>query len=397
MLNGLPKADIDNARVAIVHDWLPVYAGAERVLEQMLEVFPNADVFSLIEFLPENQRAFLGGRAVSTSFIQKLPFARKHYRLYLPFAPLAIEQFDLRGYDVVLSSSYVVAKGVLTTPDQLHVSYVHSPIRYAWDLYFDYLENGGLTKGIRSLAARMILHYMRLYDAGTADRVDHFIANSRHVARRIEKTYRRTADVIYPPVATEDFVPSRERENYFFTMSRLVPYKRIDLIVRAFSLLPDERLVVIGDGPEMEKIRGCAGPNVTLMGYQPDEVVRHTMSRARAFVFAAEEDFGIVPVEAQACGVPVIAFGAGGALETIVDGKTGLFFQHQTEESLSDAVRRFSTLTFDVPAVRSHAQAFSESAFRQRLRETVAGHYEEFSSRGRRLGTDSLRTPIQTA
>ncbi|MEZ4695543.1 MAG: glycosyltransferase family 4 protein [Rhodothermales bacterium] len=357
-----------------------MYAGAERVLEQMLRVFPQADVFSLIEFLPDDQRAFLGGRDVRTSFIQRLPFARRHYRLYLPFAPVAIEQFDLRGYDIVLSSSYVVAKGVLTTPDQMHVSYVHSPIRYAWDLYFDYLENGGLTRGVRSALARLILHYMRLYDSSTAGRVDFFLANSNHVARRINKTYRRTADVVYPPVDTTSFVPSAEREDYFFTMSRLVPYKRIDLIVRAFSQLPEERLVVIGDGPEMEKIRGCAGPNVSLMGFQSNDVVRRTMSRAKAFVFAAEEDFGIVPVEAQACGVPVIAFGAGGARETILDGVTGVFFQQQTEASLIGAVERFKSMHFDGDAVRRHAETFSEARFRSRLLEAVDRHYAAFRS-----------------
>lgn len=372
MKHKVSTSDLGGLRVAIVHDWLPVYAGAEKVLEQMLAVFPNADVFSLIEFLPEGQRAFLGGKTVKTSFIQKLPFARKHYRLYLPFAPLAIEQFDLRGYDVVLSSSYVVAKGVLTTAEQVHVSYVHSPIRYAWDLYFDYLENGGLVRGLRSWLARMILHYIRIYDVSTANRADYFIANSEHVARRIRKTYRREASVIYPPVNTDKFQVSADRGDYFVTMSRLVPYKRIDLIVQAFAHLPDKKLVVIGDGPEMSKIRACAGANVEILGYQSDETALRYIQQSKAFVFAAEEDFGIVPVEAQACGVPVVAYGAGGALETVVDGVTGVFFPEQTEESLVEAINRFESIAFSPEAIRAHAESFSESVFRDSLYAAIA-------------------------
>ena len=249
-------------RTAIVHDWLPVYAGAERVLEQMIHVLPEADLFSLIEFLPEDQRAFLQGKPVTTSFIQRMPFARRKYRYYLPFAPLAVEQFDLKGYDVVVSSSYVVAKGVLTSWKQLHVSYVHSPISYAWDLYAQYLREAGLRWGVRASFAKLELHYMRLFDVASVNRVDVFVANSQHVARRIWKTYRRKAAVLYPPVDTEAFTLQPHKDDFYLTVSRLVPYKKVGLIVEAFTQMPDKKLIVIGDGSDFKKLSAGAGPNV---------------------------------------------------------------------------------------------------------------------------------------
>lgn len=392
-LNGAVQTDKQEGpegRVALVHDWLPVYAGAERVLEQMLHLFPNADLFSLIEFLPPDQRAFLQGRPVQTSFIQRLPFARRAYRYYLPLAPLAIEQFDLRGYDLVISSSYVVAKGGLTTADQLHISYVHSPIRYAWDLYFQYLEQGGLVRGPKSWLARMILHYLRLYDATTASRPDVLVANSRHVARRIWKTYRRRARVIYPPVDTTAFGPGDVKDDYYVTVSRLVPYKRVDLIVQAFARMPKRKLVVIGDGPEMDRIARLATPNVELLGYQPFEVMRTYMQRARAFVFAAEEDFGIVPVEAMACGTPVIAYGRGGVRESVVEGETGLFFYEQTPEALCDAVERFEHLESSLSTERICLQAerFSVARFREAFGRLVAQAFAQFTKRKQQVHSE---------
>ena len=373
----LPQSSV---RTAIVHDWLPVYAGAERVLEQMLALLPEADLFSLIDFLPEDQRAFLSGKPVETSFIQKLPFARKNYRYYLPFTPLAIEQFDLTGYDIVISSSYVVAKGALTAADQLHVCYTHSPIRYAWDLHFQYLREGNMERGLRSAMARLILHYMRLYDAASANRVDVFVANSRNVAQRIWKTYRRPAEVIHPPVDTEAFSLYTQKEDYYLTVSRLVPYKRIDLIVEAFAEMPDRELIVVGDGPEIKKIRAKATPNVSVLGYQPFEAVVHYMQQARAFIFAAEEDFGIVPVEAQACGTPVIAFGKGGALETVIPGETGLFFYEQTAESLRDAVQSFESVRTRLSAerIREHAEQFSKERFQHEFNQLLSREYSSF-------------------
>jgi glycosyltransferase involved in cell wall biosynthesis len=366
-------------RIGIVHDWLPVYAGAERVLEQMLSVFPESALYSLIECLPDDQRAFLGGRDVTTSFIQRLPFARRFYRHYLPLAPMAIEQFDLTDHDVVVSSSYAVAKGVLTRSDQLHISYVHSPIRYAWDLYHDYMKRGRLS-GLRGMVARVVLHYLRMYDVTTAPRVDVFVANSQHVARRIWKTYRRPAQVVYPPVDIERFTRRDEKEDYYLTMSRLVPYKRVDLIVEAFSEMPDKELVVIGDGPEHEAIKKLAGPNVTMLGYQPDDAVTYYMERARAFVFAAEEDFGIVPVEAQACGTPVIAYGRGGAQETVVPGVTGVFFSEQTVEHVKAAVHEFERIRGRLRPdnIRAQAERFSVPVFRHHFAHTVHRAYADF-------------------
>ncbi|NBC01379.1 MAG: glycosyltransferase [Bacteroidetes bacterium] len=372
---------LDEAQVALVHDWLPVYAGAERVLEQMLHVVPQSELYSLIDFLPRDQRDFLQGREVQTSFIQHLPFAESKYRYYLPLAPIAIEQFDLTAYNVVISSSYAVAKGALTTADQLHISYVHSPIRYAWDLHFEYLREGGLKRGLRSMLARAILHYMRLYDVSTASRPDVMVANSRTVARRIWKTYRREARVIYPPVDTQAFQLYEQKEDFFLTASRLVPYKRIDLIVEAFAGMPDKQLVVVGDGPEMDRIKAKATANVEILGYQSNEALQDYMQRARAFVFAAQEDFGIVPVEAQACGTPVIAYSRGGTGETVLPGETGVFFHRQTVPALQQAVRTFEAQrdTFEPAHIRTHAETFSIERFRDEFQELVRTQYRQFT------------------
>lgn len=376
-------------KVAIVHDWLTVYAGAEKVLEHMLACWPDADLYALVDFLPEEQRGFLGGKRARTTFIQGLPFARARYRSYLPLMPVAIEQLDLSAYDVVVSSSFAVAKGVITGPDQLHVSYVHSPIRYAWDLQHQYLQEAGLTRGVKSMLARAILHYIRLWDARTANGVDDFIANSDFVARRIMKAYRRDAAVLHPPVDLTRFTPVSEKEDFYLTASRMVPYKRIPLIIQAFAAMPDKKLVVIGEGPEFERARSCATPNVRLLGYQPTDVLVDHMRRARAFVFAAEEDFGITPVEAQACGTPVIAFGKGGALETVIDtpgaDRTGLFFDDQTVESICAAVRGFDALDTapSAAACRRNAERFSPQSFRESLTQFVADRWAAYGA-GRR-------------
>lgn len=381
---GEHEVSLGEARVALVHDWLPVYAGAERVLEQMIAVLPQAVLYSLIDFVPEDQRAFLQDKEVHTSFMQRLPFSRSWYRYYLPFTPLAIEQFDLTDYDVIVSSSYVVAKGALTTADQLHVSYVHSPIRYAWDLRTQYLRRRGFDRGLRGLLARSIMHYMRLFDAATADRADLLVANSQHVARRIWKTYRRPAEVVYPPVDTEAFALCTHKDHFYVTVSRLVAYKRIDLIVEAFSAMPEHELLVIGEGPEYHRLARKAGPNVTLLGYQPQEAVQYYLQHARGFIFAAEEDFGIVPVEAQACGTPVLAYGRGGALETVIPGVTGLFFEKQTVESLQAVVRCFEQQrdVFEPERIRRHAEQFSIDRFRQAFREMLEQACHSFAMHG---------------
>ncbi|HHP8620870.1 TPA: glycosyltransferase, partial [Klebsiella pneumoniae] len=291
--------------------------GSEKVIAEFIKLFPQSDLYSVIDFLSDESRSRFMNKRAKTTFIQKLPKAKSNYQRYLPFMPLAIEQLDVSKHEIILSSSHAVAKGILTGPDQLHISYVHSPIRYAWDLQHQYLREAGLDKGIKSYIARMLLHKIRLWDCRTANGVDHFIANSQFIARRIKKVYGRDADVIYPPVDVNRFELNFNKEDYFFTASRLVPYKRIDLIVEAFSEMPNRKLVVIGDGPEMQKIKSKAKTNIEILGYQPDSVMQEYMRNAKAFVFAAEEDFGIIPVEAQACGTPVIAFGKGGALETI--------------------------------------------------------------------------------
>lgn len=357
-------------RVALVHDWLEVYAGAEKVLEQLLNIWPEADVYTLVDFLPEKSRGFLKGKKVHTSFIQKLPFARTKFRNYLPLMPLAIEQLDLADYDVVISSSYAVAKGVITSGNQLHISYVHSPIRYAWDLQNQYLRESGLERGFKSFVARSILHYIRMWDVRSAASVDVMLANSRYIARRIEKCYGRKVDVIYPPVDTSAFEFKADKQDYYVTASRMVPYKMIPLIAEAFTKMPDKKLVIIGDGPDMPRVRAAAGPNVQVLGHQPFEVLKQHMQNAKAFVFAAEEDFGITPVEAQACGTPVIAFGRGGSLETVKglgqsNAPTGLFFHEQTAAAIIKAVDVFESAqrSFDPKVCRENALRFSVQSF----------------------------------
>ena len=356
-------------RVAIVHDWLVAPGGAEKVLEQIIQCFPDADLFSLVDFLED--RTPVRGKPVTTSFIQRLPFARRRYRGYLPLMPLAIEQFDLSSYDLIITSSYAVAKGVLVGPDQTHVSYVHSPMRYAWDLQHQYLREAHLTRGPRSWATRALLHYLRGWDARSANGVDCLIANSHFVARRMLKTYRRNAVVIAPPVDVHSFELCEQKDDFYLTASRMVPYKRMDLIVEAFTMMPQRKLVVIGDGPQMADLRAKAGPNVQILGYQPFAVLKDHMQRAQAFMFAAEEDFGIAVVEAQACGTPVIAYGKGGALETVVPlgeaQPTGVHFAQQSVSAVLDAVDRFERHRAAIApaACRANAERFSAATFRR--------------------------------
>jgi len=373
--------------VGIVADWLVSFAGSEKVIAEFINLFPDSELYSVVDFLSDNSRKLFKGKHATTSFIQRLPKAKTKYQQYLPFMPLAIEQLDVTKHDVILSSSHAVAKGVLTGPDQLHISYVHSPIRYAWDFQHQYLRESGLDKGLKGKLARWFLHKIRLWDYRTANGVDHFIANSQFIARRIKKVYGREADVIYPPVDVERFTLQETKEDIYLTASRMVPYKRIDLIVEAFSQMPDKKLVVIGDGSEMAKIKAKAGPNIEILGYQPDDVMQDYMRRAKAFVFAAEEDFGITPVEAQACGTPVIAFGKGGALETVrpygVDKPTGVFFFEQTAPSVIQAVKQFEDVSeFILPQdCRANALRFSAERFQRELGEYVHSKWQQFNER----------------
>jgi glycosyltransferase involved in cell wall biosynthesis len=372
-------------RVAFVRDWLTVYAGADRVMDAALELFPGAPVYTLI-YQSEN---FVGRRVhqhpVHTSFIDRLPWGRRNYRTYLPLMPWAIEQFDLSGYDVVISMSHVVAKGVLTRADQLHISYVFTPMRYAWDLYFQYLRELRLTRGMKSLAVRAFLHYLRTWDVATAHRPDVMIAASEYVAQRIWKLYRRRAGVVHPPVEIDRFRADRPREDFYLTVSRFVPYKRLDLIVEAFSRM-GKPLVVIGDGPERERMSRHAGPSVRLLGAQSDEVVQDFMERCRAFVFAADEDFGIVTVEAQAAGAPVIAYGRGGSIETVLPGRTGVFFEEQTVDALVATVGAFEERPprYSAELIRDTTRRFSRTRFQEEFLMMVERERDAFS-RDRRM------------
>jgi glycosyltransferase involved in cell wall biosynthesis len=376
---------------ALVHEWLTPKAtgGSELVVREILKNV-DADLYSLIDFESTNPQSYLFKRSIGTTFLQHFPLARNGVQKYLPLLPLAIEQLDLREYDVILSSAHAVAKGVLTTPQQLHICYCHSPMRYAWDLTFDYLNASRLGRGLPSYLTRDLLHRLRQWDVISANRVDYFIANSQHTARRIWRCYRRPAEVIYPPVNVERFSLQTQKEDFYLTVSRLVSYKQVSLIVKAFNQL-GRPLVVIGDGPELKLIRKLAQPNVQVLGFQPDHVVEQYLAKAKAFVYAAYEDFGIGLVEAQACGTPVIAYKAGGALETIrdirqhADKGTGLFFDHQTETSLIEAVESFEAheRQFSPQLSRLHAESFAPEVFGNRyvsfLKRCYQHHQLRFS------------------
>ncbi|WP_244298979.1 glycosyltransferase [Flavobacterium nitrogenifigens] len=312
-------------KIALVQDWLTEFGGAEKVFRSIYDIYPDADIYTLVYNPEVLEKMKISEDRVTASFIQRLPFGKTKYRNYLPFFTKAIESFDLSQYDLIISSSYSVAKGILANSSQVHICYCHSPVRYAWDLYHQYLNEAGLKKGLKSIIVKYYLHRLRIWDVISTYRVDYFICNSNYIKNRIAKVYRRTAKVIYPPVSVEQFPFVSKKEDYFITCSRLVPYKRVDLIVQAFSLLPHLKLKVIGDGPEMAKIKLLGRSNIEILGYQEDNVLKRELSNARAFVFAAEEDFGIIPIEAQACGTPIIAFGKGGALETVIENETGVF------------------------------------------------------------------------
>lgn len=373
----------------MVHEWLTPKAtgGSELVVQEILN-FIDADLYALIDFESTNPESYLFQRQIGTTFLQHLPFARNGVQKYLPLLPFAIEQLDLRDYDIILSSFHAVAKGVLTRADQLHVCYCHAPLRYAWDLTFDYLNSSRLGQGLPGLFTRYLLHQLRQWDVHTANRVDYFIANSKSTARRIWRCYRRPAEVIYPPVDTERFQFQAQKEDFYLTVSRLVSYKKISLIVRAFNQL-GRPLLVIGDGPELSHIRRLAKPNVRILGWQSDEVVESYMAHAKAFVYAAYEDFGIAPVEAQACGTPVIAYGAGGTLETVRDVRqhgekgTGILFEQQTEADLMTAFAAFEANQhhFKPDVLRSHAQTFNPEVFRQRYLAFLERSYQEFQTK----------------
>jgi len=373
--------------IAIVHDWLDTWGGAELALAELLGLYPGADLFALVDFMAPADHARLGSRAVRTSFIQKVPFARTGFRRYLPLFPRAIERFDVSAYDLVISSSHAVAKGVRTTPSQLHVCYCYTPMRYAWDLQDQYLRQVGLDHGPAGRLVRRSLARLRQWDRATSSRVDAFVAISHTIADRIRRCYARDSTVIFPPVALAPVGEDLQRSPAYVTVSRFVPYKRVDIIVQAFRHLPDRELVVIGEGPERRRIEAAAGPNVTLLGLAADAERNRWLATARAFVFAAEEDFGIAPLEAQAHGTPVIAFARGGALETIrgldADTPTGVFFPEQTPEALATAVRAYEANAHRITsrACRENAARFSAERFRREFAAFVIARQAEFANR----------------
>ena len=372
-------------KVAIVQEWLVTVGGSDKVVKAILDVFPDADIYTLVAKKEVCDELGIPWEKVHTSFIQKMPLGTKKHRAYLPLFPFAIEQFDLRGYDVVISSSHCVAKGVLTKADQLHICYCHSPIRYCWDMYNEYLEESHLDKGFKSWLVRLMLHPIRQFDAIAGSRVDYYISNSDYVGQRIRKTYRRKATTIHPNIDISNFELCNDKKEYYLASSRLVAYKKIDTIIEAFNQMPDKKLVVIGGGPNLEAYRKLANDNVTVMGYQPFDVLKDKMQHAKAFVFAADEDFGMIPIEAQSCGTPVIAYGHGGSLETVNGGKTGLFFYEQTPEAIVEAVNKFEAMGLQpfAPAdCRQWAEGFSEERFKREIKEFVEEKYEDFKKNG---------------
>lgn len=348
-------------KIAIVHDWLVTNAGAEKVLKEIITLFPQSDIFSLVDFLTEKERAeIVQGKMVTTSFLQRLPLAQSHFRNYLPLFPKAIESLNVENYDLIISSSWAVAKGVKKNAHQTHICYCHTPIRYAWDLYEEYTSN--LTQPKKYLVQKT-LQYIRQWDLTTSHGIDHFIANSHYVAQRIHRTYNRISTVIHPPVNTSLFTMHTPKGEFYLAASRLVPYKKTQMIVEAFNTMPHKKLVVIGKGEEYEAIKAIAQPNIEVLGYQNDDVLRDRMQRAKGFIYMAIEDFGIIPVEAMACGTPVIAYGEGGICDTVIDKETGLLFQQQSVTALCDAIAQFETLSFDPQKISNHAQTFSVKRF----------------------------------
>jgi glycosyltransferase involved in cell wall biosynthesis len=357
--------------ISIVHEWLTDWGGSEDCLQHMLACFPQAKLHATIDYLSDTDRARLQHRPIATTFLQRAPFVRQKFWNYLPITSWAVETHDVGDADVVVSSSHAFAKGVPTHARQMHLSYVYSPMRYAWDLNREYLRDYRLDRGARGVLARYMFHRLRAWDRLTANNVDLFVGISHYVRQRIWRTYRRPALVIYPPVHVGKFPFEAKKEDFYVTVSRLVSYKRVDLMLRAFAQMPQRRLVVIGSGPELPKLQAMCPPNVSLLGWQPHEAVQRHLQSARAFVFAANEDFGISPVEAQACGTPVIAFGAGGSLETVRDLRslprpTGLLFDAQTPQALVAAVDRFEQEGARIAPedCRQWAETFDEAHFR---------------------------------
>lgn len=357
-------------KIAVVHDWLVTNAGAEKVLKSILELYPDADIFSLVNFLSKKEKKdILNNRLVRTSFIQNLPFSKKYFRNYLPLFPKAIESFDLSSYDLIISSSWAFAKGIKKNSEQIHISYCHTPIRYAWDLFHEYTDS---LKQPKKFFVEKSLEYIRKWDIKTLDRVDYFISNSKFVANRIKKTYSRGSIVIYPTVDTKNFILEEKKDEYYLTASRLVPYKKTKLIIESFNEMPEKKLFVIGSGEEFEELKKIAKDNITLLGYQEFTDMIRYMQKAKAFIYAAIEDFGIVPIEAMSCGTPVIALKDGGTAETVTHELNGVHFKKQSKNDIKNAVRYFEKLNFDYQFISQNAKVYSDLRFKKEFKNFVS-------------------------
>lgn len=369
-------------KVALIHDWFTVDGGAEKVFKEIHLMYPDADVFSLIDFLnAEDRENILLGKKSNVSVIQHFPLSKKYYRYYLPWFPYAIEQLNLDKYDLVISSSYAVAKGILTNTTQTHICYCHSPMRYLWDLYFSYIMKSKWYNFPVAFLMRNYISKLRQWDVISSNRVDHFISNSKNISERIQKVYRRDSKVIYPPINVDAFNIAEEKEDYFVTASRLVPYKKVDIIVKAFTKMPDKKLIVVGDGPEFTKLQKISSgyANISLTGYISSSELEKTIARSTAFINASNEDFGIAPVEAQACGVPIIAYAKGGILETTVENKTAVYYHEQDSNSIVEAVKLFEKTTLDSPLeIRNFALKFKREHFRSEFEKFI----QECTSKG---------------
>lgn len=362
-------------KVAIVHEWFVDYAGSEKCAESFNNIFPDSDIYSLVDFLKEQEREIiLKGKKSKTSFIQKLPYSQSIFRYYLPFFPYAIEQFDLRDYNIIISNSHSVAKGVLTNTYQMHVCYCHTPMRYIWNNYFEYINTSNLNKGIKRFITSSTLQKLRNWDYQTSNRPDFFIANSKHIARQIKKRYNRDAYVIYPPVDTHKFSPNNNKEEFYLTISRMVPYKRIDLIINAFSKLTDKKLIIIGDGPLKNRLKNLARPNIEFIDPVPFNTLKTYLEKAKGYISAAEEDFGITVVEAMAAGTPVIAFRRGGTGESVIDNKTGILFNEQSVESLIECIIKYESRidSFDVHSIKEYSSKFNRKCFEWKIKKFIA-------------------------
>lgn len=362
-------------KVAIVHDWFCNIGGAEECVQIFTELFPGAPIYTLLVYDRNRDLPIIKNNEIHTSFVQKLPFAGRRHQEYLPLYPVAIEQFDLTEYDLVISSSSSVAKGAITTSEACHICYCHTPMRYAWHLYHEYIR-GEKLKWLKARLIPPIMSYIRMWDVASSQRVDYFAANSNCVAERIRKYYRRESHVIYPPVDTDFYTPGGEKADYYVTVGRLVAYKSVGKIILAFNKL-GLPLKVVGTGPERKRLESLAGPNVEMLGYQTRESVRDLLRGAQAFVFCAEEDFGIAPVEAQAAGTPVIAYGRGGALESVIPGVSGAFFEEASPECVAEAVSGFDPTSLDTGTIRSNALRFNRHRFGEEFGRFALSKYAE--------------------